>query len=59
MQERKVVVTIKTIDDEHCHDDCILRGLSYQQESLCFGKEFEEDSVGYLRTEACKKGEVT
>jgi hypothetical protein len=64
MQTRKIVVEIKTIDDEHCDNHCLFWAYSMlgtgRKCSLFLGDESytKKDSTGYLRTAACRKGEV-
>jgi len=60
MQTRKVVVEIKTIDDEHCSKKC---GWHIKDLSKCslttsnYLRNLRLDGRFYLRTARCKKGE--
>ena len=59
--QRKVVVDVKTIDDEHWSKKCSLLNDWYPAHCTlnpCHYLKLEEDKIGYLRTAECKKGEV-
>jgi hypothetical protein len=57
MQTRKIVVTIKTIDDKHCHQGCDFFNLIQPFCELnCINQKL--DKIGYLRTKECLKREV-
>ena len=61
MQTRKIVVEIKTIDDEHCSKKCKWFFNVWGKCTLTdiyYLTNLKKDRRGYLRTAECKKGEV-
>ena len=58
MQTRKVVVDVKTIDDEHCSRKCNFLHKTWTRPYCLIEGVIKQDHIGYLRTSECKKGEV-
>jgi hypothetical protein len=59
--QRKVVVEIKTVDDRHCSKRCPLLRYSEQLDdhycAVFCGSLLDKDTIGYIRTAECIKGE--